>query len=357
MIDPGMTIPVEVLPADGDGLRPRLRAGRDAARSRRPGRAACARRTARRCSSPRPPSRSSAGPAWAAWPTSCARPSRRCWPTPRSGPDADAPGDDPRATAARGRRSCATTTGSCRSTRGRPGCPDPGHRRRRPRGLERLAAWLDAQPPTPATPLDERDPRPGRARSRGDLHRRAQLRRPGRRRPRPERPLIYGKAAGSVAGHGATLAWDRTRHRRRRRRDRARRGHRRAGRPASSRPRPWTTSSATPASTTCRLARRVAGRRPVAARQVDARLLPGRPVDRDGRRVRSGRRRACGCTIDGEPIQDGRTTQMRYGIAEIIAYLSRHLELRPGDLIATGTPAAPRRRRPDRSAISRPATS
>ena len=29
---------------------------------------------------------------------------------------------------------------------------------------------------------------------------------------------------------------------------------------------------------------------------------------------------------------------MRFGIAEIVAYLSRHLELRPGDLIATGTP-------------------
>ena len=30
---------------------------------------------------------------------------------------------------------------------------------------------------------------------------------------------------------------------------------------------------------------------------------------------------------------------MRFRIAEIVAYLSRHLELRPGDLIATGTPA------------------
>ena len=44
------------------------------------------------------------------------------------------------------------------------------------------------------------------------------------------------------------------------------------------------------------------------------------------------------CTIDGEPIQDGRTSSMRFGIPEIVAYLSQHLELRPGDLIATGTP-------------------
>ena len=45
-----------------------------------------------------------------------------------------------------------------------------------------------------------------------------------------------------------------------------------------------------------------------------------------------------GCTINGEPIQDGRTSQMRFSIHEIVAYIGRHVELRPGDLIATGTP-------------------
>jgi 2-keto-4-pentenoate hydratase/2-oxohepta-3-ene-1,7-dioic acid hydratase in catechol pathway len=45
-----------------------------------------------------------------------------------------------------------------------------------------------------------------------------------------------------------------------------------------------------------------------------------------------------GCTINGEPIQDGRTADMRFSIAEIISYLSHHLVLRPGDIIATGTP-------------------
>jgi len=29
---------------------------------------------------------------------------------------------------------------------------------------------------------------------------------------------------------------------------------------------------------------------------------------------------------------------MRFGVAEIVSYLSRHLVLRPGDLIASGTP-------------------
>ena len=45
-----------------------------------------------------------------------------------------------------------------------------------------------------------------------------------------------------------------------------------------------------------------------------------------------------GCTINGEAIQDGRTSDMRFSVAEIVAFLSRHVELRPGDLIATGTP-------------------
>jgi 2-keto-4-pentenoate hydratase/2-oxohepta-3-ene-1,7-dioic acid hydratase in catechol pathway len=45
-----------------------------------------------------------------------------------------------------------------------------------------------------------------------------------------------------------------------------------------------------------------------------------------------------GCTINNEPIQDGRTADMRFSIGEVIAYLSRHIRLEPGDLIATGTP-------------------
>jgi ureidoglycolate lyase len=46
-----------------------------------------------------------------------------------------------------------------------------------------------------------------------------------------------------------------------------------------------------------------------------------------------------GCMVNGAPIQDGRTAQMRHSIPEVIAYLSRHVTLQPGDLIATGTPA------------------
>jgi len=45
------------------------------------------------------------------------------------------------------------------------------------------------------------------------------------------------------------------------------------------------------------------------------------------------------CAIDGEPIQDDRTARMRFSIPEVISYLSHHTVLRPGDLVATGTPA------------------
>jgi 2-keto-4-pentenoate hydratase/2-oxohepta-3-ene-1,7-dioic acid hydratase in catechol pathway len=46
-----------------------------------------------------------------------------------------------------------------------------------------------------------------------------------------------------------------------------------------------------------------------------------------------------GCTINGNAIQDGNTAQMRFSIPEVVSFLSRHTMLRPGDLIATGTPA------------------
>jgi 2-keto-4-pentenoate hydratase/2-oxohepta-3-ene-1,7-dioic acid hydratase in catechol pathway len=46
-----------------------------------------------------------------------------------------------------------------------------------------------------------------------------------------------------------------------------------------------------------------------------------------------------GFRLNGVDVQDGRTSQMRFSIAQILAYLVAHIALRPGDLIATGTPA------------------
>jgi 2-keto-4-pentenoate hydratase/2-oxohepta-3-ene-1,7-dioic acid hydratase in catechol pathway len=52
-------------------------------------------------------------------------------------------------------------------------------------------------------------------------------------------------------------------------------------------------------------------------------------------------------SIDGELVQEGTTANMIFGPAELVAWLSRTMTLRPGDIIATGTPAgvgAPRGR-------------
>ncbi|WP_174279944.1 fumarylacetoacetate hydrolase family protein [Sphingomonas bacterium] len=42
--------------------------------------------------------------------------------------------------------------------------------------------------------------------------------------------------------------------------------------------------------------------------------------------------------LNGETVQSARASQMIFGIAECISYCSRWLALRPGDVIATGTP-------------------
>ena len=47
---------------------------------------------------------------------------------------------------------------------------------------------------------------------------------------------------------------------------------------------------------------------------------------------------AIACDLDAERMQTSRTNQLIFGVPELIAYLSRHCELLPGDLIFTGTP-------------------
>jgi 2-keto-4-pentenoate hydratase/2-oxohepta-3-ene-1,7-dioic acid hydratase in catechol pathway len=47
---------------------------------------------------------------------------------------------------------------------------------------------------------------------------------------------------------------------------------------------------------------------------------------------------AIACDLDGERMQSSRTSQLIFGVPELVAYLSRHCELLPGDLIFTGTP-------------------
>jgi 2-keto-4-pentenoate hydratase/2-oxohepta-3-ene-1,7-dioic acid hydratase in catechol pathway len=201
--------------------------------------------------------------------------------------------------------------------------------------LDRLQSWLDAQPADAGRPLDAVTlgpavPDPGAIYAVG-----LNYDGPGAS-PRPDRPLIYGKAANSVAGHGVTLAWDR---------DVTDDVDAEVelgaviGVPAFQ---------VTPAEAmdhvfgyTCvndvsarderldgdqwLLGKSMPGFCPVGPWIVTADAFDPANV-------------ALRCTIDGAPIQDGRTSSIRFGIAEIVAYLSQHLELRSGDLIATGTP-------------------
>jgi 2-keto-4-pentenoate hydratase/2-oxohepta-3-ene-1,7-dioic acid hydratase in catechol pathway len=153
----------------------------------------------------------------------------------------------------------------------------------------------------------------------------------------PERPLVYGKAASSVIGHGATVSWDRT-----------------------------LTDNV---DAECELGV-VIGAEAFGVSEADAMAhvfgytiiddISSRDPWLDGDQWLIGKSMPgfcpvgpwivtaeeldptalrLGCTINGDPIQDGRTDQMRFGIGEAVAYLSRHVRLRPGDLIATGTPA------------------
>ncbi len=42
--------------------------------------------------------------------------------------------------------------------------------------------------------------------------------------------------------------------------------------------------------------------------------------------------------IDNLPMQDSNTSEMRFGVAEIVAFISQLTTLEPGDIVATGTP-------------------
>ena len=154
---------------------------------------------------------------------------------------------------------------------------------------------------------------------------------------RPPRPLIYGKAASSVVGDGATLRWDRSLTANvdaevelgvvigtvARNVDPAEAMAHVLGytivNDVSSRD-PWLDGDQ------WLIGKSMPGFCPVGPWLVPLDELDPSDV-------------GLGCTINGQPIQDGRTSEMRFSVAEIVSFLSRHLELRPGDLIASGTPA------------------
>jgi len=48
---------------------------------------------------------------------------------------------------------------------------------------------------------------------------------------------------------------------------------------------------------------------------------------------------AISCTVDGEPRQSGRTSQLLFDIPTLISYASHVMTLLPGDVLLTGTPS------------------
>lgn len=144
--------------------------------------------------------------------------------------------------------------------------------------------------------------------------------------PRPDRPKVLGKLPSSVTTHGATVTWDRSLT---------------ANVDAECELGVVIGEAGTVAGYTIvndmnsvdpwfdgdewLLGKSMAGFCPVGPWVVTADELD--PTDL-----------RLGCQINGVAIQDGRTSQMRFSIDEVVAYIARHVELRPGDLIATGTP-------------------
>lgn len=145
--------------------------------------------------------------------------------------------------------------------------------------------------------------------------------------PRPERPLVYGKASSSVTGTGSVVAWDRglTANVN---------GECELGVVIGERGSvlgytivnditsqdPWLDGDQ------WLLGKSFPGFCPVGPEIVPADALD--PADLALRFI-----------LNGTVVQDGRTSLMRFTIAQILDYLGRHVALRPGDLIATGTPA------------------
>ena len=205
-------------------------------------------------------------------------------------------------------------------------------------GLERVEAWVRRQPDLAYRLLDDVEigpavPDPGAIYAIG-----LNYAEPGEASAaRPERPLVYAKLPTSVTGHGSTVTWDRA-----------------------------LTNNVDPE---VELGV-VVGERAVAVAPGDAMrhvfgftcvndissrdpwldddqwllgksmtgFCPVGPFVVTADEVSPSALRL-GCTINGVPIQDGYTGHMRHAVAEVISYLSHHTVLRPGDLVAMGTPA------------------
>ena len=205
-------------------------------------------------------------------------------------------------------------------------------------GLERVREWVERQPEEAHRPMDDVElgpavPDPGAIYTIG-----LNYASPGEAHDaRPQRPMVYAKLPTAVSGHGSVVTWDRS------------------------------LTANVDAESELGV---VIGEPAVAVAPEDAMRhvfgytcindMTSRDPWLDGDQWLLGKSLAgfcpvgpwvvtrdevapedlrLGCAINGVAIQDGSTAQMRFSIAEVISYLSHHAILRPGDLIATGTPA------------------
>lgn len=142
----------------------------------------------------------------------------------------------------------------------------------------------------------------------------------------PERPLVFGKAASSVVGNGATISWDRTL-------TANVDGECELGVliGAGGRVSGYTiVNDVTSRDEWLDGDQWLLGKSMPGFCPVGPVLVPAEELDPSNLRL--------GCSINGETIQEASTSQMRFSVEQIIEFLGRHIALRPGDLISTGTP-------------------
>jgi 2-keto-4-pentenoate hydratase/2-oxohepta-3-ene-1,7-dioic acid hydratase in catechol pathway len=204
-------------------------------------------------------------------------------------------------------------------------------------GLHSVEVWADAQPRDAWRSLDVAEEigpplEPGAIYTIGQNYRSHQQ----REDPRSARPLVYGKAPASVAGHGGVLWWDRT---------------------LTANVDAEVELGIVIGTTGWRIAEGDAIRHVFGYTVVNDVSSRDPWLDGDQWLLGKSMNGFCpmgpwivtadelalgdlrlGCTINGAAIQDGTTADMRFSVAEIVTFISRHVTLLPGDLIASGTP-------------------
>jgi 2-keto-4-pentenoate hydratase/2-oxohepta-3-ene-1,7-dioic acid hydratase in catechol pathway len=145
--------------------------------------------------------------------------------------------------------------------------------------------------------------------------------------PGPERPLVYGKAVSALTADGATITWDRAL-------TANVDGECELGvviGPGGSVGGYTIVNDVTSRDAWLDGDQWLLGKSMPGFCPVGPALVPAGDLDPSDLRLTF--------TLNGATVQDGRTSQMRFSIAQIVDFLGRHIALREGDLIATGTPA------------------